>query len=158
MARLDDKVALITGAASGIGRQSALRMAEEGAGVMCADRDGEGAARTAAMIEQSGGRSASLEIDVADEGQVKASLQTTADALGGLDIIFNNAGVGGAGHGWDGTIAVNLSGVYYGLFHGAPYLADRGGGVIINTASVAGLVGLTGIPLAGADTTLQAGA
>ncbi|MCA9853856.1 MAG: SDR family NAD(P)-dependent oxidoreductase, partial [Dehalococcoidia bacterium] len=61
-----------------------------------------------------------------------------------LNIIYNNAGVGG-GFGWDRTIAVNLSGVYYGLLHGAPFLAERGGGAIINTASVAGLVGLVGV-------------
>ena len=144
MSRLVDKVALITGAGSGIGRESALRMAEEGAAVMCADRDAAGAETTAGIIQNKGGKAEVLELDVAVESEVKAALTRTADALGGLDIIFNNAGIGGAGYGWDQTIAVNLSGVYHGLFHGAPFLAERGGGAIINTASVAGLVGLTG--------------
>ncbi|MGI9328378.1 MAG: SDR family NAD(P)-dependent oxidoreductase, partial [Pseudomonadales bacterium] len=144
MAKLANKVALITGAGSGIGRESALRMAEEGAAVMCADRDFSGAETTAGIIQNKGGAADALELDVSVESQVKASLNITVAQLGGLDVIFNNAGVGGAGIGWDQTIAVNLSGVYYGLFHGAPFLAAQGGGVIINTASVAGLVGLTG--------------
>lgn len=144
MTRLEDKVALITGAGSGIGRESALRMAEEGAAVMCADRDVQGAETTAGIIQNRGGRADVLELDVTVEEQVQGALEATTRALGGLDVIFNNAGIGGVAFGWDQTIAVNLSGVYYGLFHGAPYLAARGGGAIINTASVAGLVGLTG--------------
>jgi NAD(P)-dependent dehydrogenase (short-subunit alcohol dehydrogenase family) len=144
MAKLQDKVALITGAGSGIGRESALRMAEDGAAVMCADRDFAGAETTAGIIQNRGGRAGVLQVDVAVESQVREALDTTVSELGGLDVIFNNAGIGGAGYGWEQTIAVNLTGVYHGLFHGAPFLAARGGGVIINTASVAGLVGLTG--------------
>jgi NAD(P)-dependent dehydrogenase (short-subunit alcohol dehydrogenase family) len=147
MPRLNNRVALITGAGSGIGRESALRMAEEGAAVMCADLDVSGAEATAGIIGNRGGSAAVLELDVSDESQVKASLAQTVTELGGLDVIFNNAGIGGGG-GWDQTIAVNLTGVYNGLFHGAPFLAARGGGAIINTASVAGLVGLTGLTVA----------
>jgi NAD(P)-dependent dehydrogenase (short-subunit alcohol dehydrogenase family) len=147
MTRLNNRVALITGAGSGIGRESALRMAEEGAAVMCADLDVSGAEATAGIIGNRGGSAAVLELDVSDESQVKASLAQTVTELGGLDVIFNNAGIGGGG-GWDQTIAVNLTGVYNGLFHGAPFLAGRGGGAIINTASVAGLVGLTGLTVA----------
>ncbi len=143
MNRLNGKVALITGAGSGIGRESALRMAEEGAAVMCADRDFTSAETTAGIIQNRGGTAGVLALDVTVESEVKASLDTTAEELGGLDVIFNNAGIGGAGFGWDKTIAVNLTGVYHGLFHGAPFLAANDGGVIINTASVAGLVGLT---------------
>lgn len=143
MAKLDGRVALITGAGSGIGRASALRMASDGAAVMCADLDEDGAQATAAAIAEHGGRSSALKLDVTSEDQVKAALEETVRELGGLNVLFNNAGVGG-GFTWDQTIAVNLSGVYHGLFHGAPFLAERGGGAIISTASIAGLVGLVG--------------
>ncbi|TDJ38170.1 MAG: SDR family oxidoreductase [Gammaproteobacteria bacterium] len=158
MGKLDGKVVLITGAASGIGRASAIRMAAEGAAVMCADIDLAGVRETAAMITEGGSNAAAaLELDVVNEADVQAALQSTVDELGGLDIIFNNAGIGGKEAGWDKTIAINLSGVYHGLFHGAPFLAERGGGSIINTASVAGLVGLTGIQT-GELSALQPGA
>lgn len=144
MNRLEGKVALVTGAASGIGKATALRLAAEGAAVMCADINAAGAEEVAQTLAESGGRSASMALDVSDEAAVQEALTTTVDTLGGLDILFNNAGIGGGGD-WDRTIAVNLSGVYYGLFHGAPFLAERGGGTIISTASIAGLVGLTGV-------------
>ena len=144
MNRLEGRTALVTGAASGIGKATAVRLAAEGAAVMCADINASGAGEVAEAIAESGGQCASMALDVTDETAVTEALAATADRLGGLDILFNNAGIGGGGD-WDRTIAVNLSGVYYGLFHGAPFLAARGGGVIISTASVAGLVGLTGV-------------
>ncbi len=140
--RLNDRVALITGAGSGIGRASALRMASEGAAVMCADLNVEGAQTTAAQIAEHGGRSATMELDVTSEDAVKDALAQTVAVLGGLDVIFNNAGIGGAAYTWDQTIDVNLTGVYYGTYHGAAALVERGGGAIINTASIAGLNGL----------------
>jgi NAD(P)-dependent dehydrogenase (short-subunit alcohol dehydrogenase family) len=121
----------------------AARLADDGAAVMCADVDEEGAQSTAAHVAEHGGRAAAMRLDVTDEAAVQAALRRTVDELGGLDAIMNNAGVGG-GFGWDRTVDVNLSGVYYGLLHGAQALAERGGGAIVNTASVAGLVGLVG--------------
>ena len=140
MIDLSDKVALVTGAASGIGRVTSIRLAEVGAAVMCADIDGEGAKATSETIAGSGGRAASLQLDVTDEASVEKSLEQTLDALGGFDILFNNAGIGNIDY--ERTLDVNLNGVYYGLRHGAALLAERGGGAIVNTASIAGLQGL----------------
>ncbi len=136
--RLAGRVALITGAGSGLGRAMAQRIASEGASVMCSDMNIETARDTAAQIAESGGRSAALELDVTDGDAVGDSLGRTLSELGGLEILVNNAGIGGA-HGWGATVSVNLSGVYHGLLHGAPMIAERGGGAIINIASVAGL-------------------
>ena len=137
---LSGKVALVTGAASGIGRQAAIRLARAGAGVMCADLNAEGAKETAEMVEGEGGQAAGLQLDVSDESAVEKSLQQTQDALGGFDILFNNAGIGDVEY--EKTIDVNLNGVYYGLKHGARLMAERGGGAIVSTASIAGLQGL----------------
>lgn len=146
MGKLNTKVALVTGAASGIGRASALKFADEGSAIMCADIDDEGAARTAAMIQQEGGKASSLGLDVTSETATIAALESTASEFGGLQVMFNNAGVGGGDMTWDTIISINLKGVADALFHGAPFLADQGGGSIINTSSVAGLVGLVGAP------------
>ena len=136
---LEGKAALITGAASGIGRATALRFAAEGAAVACADLDGDGVEDTAARIAESGGSSLAIRLDVTAEEQVQDALARSVAEFGTLDVLFNNAGVGGGGD-WEATLGVNLSGVYYGLLHGARLLAERGGGSIINTASILGLV------------------
>ncbi len=143
MNRLTDRTALITGAGSGIGRASALRLADEGAAVMCSDIDRQAAEGTALAISEAGGRAEALALDVTDADAVAAAIEATEARLGGFDILFNNAGIGG-NNGWDATIAVNLTGVFNGLSLAAPRMAQAGGGVIINTASVAGLVGLIG--------------
>ena len=142
---LEGKFALITGAGSGIGRASAVRMAKAGASVMCADLDTQSAEGTVAIISEAGGKADSIGLDVSEEEQVKEAIAKTAETMGGFNVLFNNAGVGG-GFTWDQTIAINLSGVAYGLYHGARYFAANGGGAIINTASIAGLVGLTAAP------------
>lgn len=153
MAELAGKVALITGAASGIGRASALCFTRAGASVMCADIDAGGAKETAEQIAAAGGRSASLALDVTDEAAVADALERTARELGDLQILFNNAGVGARD--FERTLDVNLKGVYYGLRHGAERIAQRGGGAIVNTASIAGLAGLD--PVSGAPGPLEGG-
>lgn len=143
MPDLQGRRALVTGAGSGIGRAVSMRLAADGAAVVCADLDTGRAEEVAAAIAEHGGRAEALTLDVADEAAVRAALDRSVELLGGLEVIVNNAGIGG-GHGWDRTTAVNLDGVYYGLAHGARLLAERGGGAIVNTASIAGLVGLLG--------------
>ena len=141
--RLDGHVALITGAASGIGRATAIRFANEGASVMCADINRDGAEATADQILREQQKAASIHIDTADVDSVVSAINKTTDQFGDFSVLFNNAGV--AGRDWHTTIDINLTGVFYGLKEAAPRLAKRGGGVILNTASVAGLVGLIGM-------------
>jgi NAD(P)-dependent dehydrogenase (short-subunit alcohol dehydrogenase family) len=146
MARLESKVAFVTGAGSGIGRATSLAFAAEGAAVMCADIDEESAERTAREIERGGGRAASMRLDVTEEEAVAEALRETVRRLGGLDVIYNNAGI--SRNSWAKTLAVNLTGVFHGLMHGAPLLAERGGGAIVSTASIAGLSGMVRPPSA----------
>ncbi|UPY39358.1 glucose 1-dehydrogenase [Sediminicoccus sp. KRV36] len=151
---LAGKVALVTGGGSGIGRATALRMAEEGARLLVADRDGEAAARTAAAIHQAGGQARGWAADVTDEAAVAAMVQAALDSFGTLDCAFNNAGVAPAeaqplaeisAEEWGRVLAVNLTGVFLCMKHEIP--AMRGGGAIVNTASIAGRIAL---PKAGA--------
>jgi NAD(P)-dependent dehydrogenase (short-subunit alcohol dehydrogenase family) len=142
---LAGKRALITGAGSGIGRASAMRFHQGGAAIMCADIDLAAAEDVANHIGQLGGRAEAIRVDVADREAVQRALQGTVDAFGGLDVLFNNAGVG-SGPGWEATIRINLEGVYNGLYYGAEMMAERGGGSIINTASILGMVGMTPFP------------
>lgn len=140
MRRFVDRVALITGAASGIGRATSIRLAHEGASVVCADLNCDGAQTVVDAIAEKQGRAVSLQLDVTDEEAVKESFSLTEKEFGSVDVLFNNAGIGGQT--WTSTVSVNLSGVFYGLTHGAHYMAQQGGGCIVNTASIAGLVAL----------------
>lgn len=153
---LQGKVALVTGGASGIGRATALRMAEEGARVLVADRDGAGAARVAETIRQAGGEARAQPCDVTEEAEVMAMVRAARDAWGRLDCAFNNAGVAPAEalplaeippEEWSRVLGVNLTGVFLCLRHQIPAMAAGGGGAIVNTASIAGRIAL---PRAGA--------
>src|SRR6187399_2325369 len=153
---LDRKVALVTGGASGIGRATALAMARKGARVAVADRTEESAAGTVALINAAGGQAIAIGGDVTVEADVAALVARTVAAYGRIDCAFNNAGVAGAQVGpgkqrlhelsqasFDTMLAVNLRGVFLCLKHEVlQMLSQGGGGAIVNTASIAGLIGL----------------
>ncbi len=147
--RLKKKVALVTGAASGIGKTTALLFGQEGAKVTCADIDGEGAERVARQIADGGGEAASTQADVTREADVQRMVRETVERWGRLDVLFNNAGVEFGlpvtqvpEEEWDRLIDVNLKGVFLGCKHAIPQMVSQGSGAIVNTASVAGLRGV----------------
>ncbi|MBF6599172.1 MAG: SDR family oxidoreductase [Dehalococcoidia bacterium] len=148
--RLQGKAALVTGAASGIGRAIATRFVAEGARVLVSDIDAAAAERTAASL---GAAARANRCDTSDEADVEAAVAATVEAFGAIDVLVNNAGIA-ANADWAKTIAVNLSGVYYGLKHGGAAMAQRGGGAIVNISSV---LGLLAIPGAGAYTASKHG-
>jgi NAD(P)-dependent dehydrogenase (short-subunit alcohol dehydrogenase family) len=144
--RLDGKVCVITGAGGGMGREAALIFCSEGAKVCVADVDGEAAQRTAAEA----GEAFAVEVDVADEASVKAMYAEAAKTYGGIDVLYNNAGISPPDDdsildteldAWERVQAVNTRGVYLCCKHGIPHLLDRGGGSVINVASFVALVG-----------------
>ena len=138
--RLQDKAALITGAGSGIGRAIALEFAREGAKVMVAELNEESGRAVVEEIVAADGRARFQQLDVTKEVEVEATVKDAVEAFGRLDIMVNNAGISQLD--WESTLAVNLSGVYYGCKHAAEAMAAQGGGVIINLASILGLVGI----------------
>ena len=148
--RLAGKVAFITGAASGIGRESATLFAAEGARVAAVDLDADGTVQVVGEIADAGGEAIALTADVAGEAEVARAIADTEEAFGRLDVLFNNAGIMHPGDGdaqtteeavWDLTMAVNLKGVWFGCRHGIPALRRSGGGSVINTASFVAIVG-----------------
>jgi NAD(P)-dependent dehydrogenase (short-subunit alcohol dehydrogenase family) len=152
MGRLDNKVAVITGAASGMGRATAIRFAGEGASVVIADLNQPGGEAAVRECRENGGRAVFQKADVSIEGEVKAAIDRALSEFGRLDITFNNAGLGGAlgpleqitVENWDRTFAVLLRSVFLGIKHSIPPMRKSGSGSIISTASIAGILGQAG--------------
>jgi NAD(P)-dependent dehydrogenase (short-subunit alcohol dehydrogenase family) len=152
---LEDKVAVITGAGSGVGRASARRFAEEGAAVVCVDIDLDRAKETAAELETSGGRAIAERCDVSQDAEVADAIGSAVNRFGRLDIMFNNVGIPTPRLGmafeehsvedFEHLSSVNFRGVFLGCKHAVVRFKAQGdGGVILNTGSVAGLVGWGG--------------
>jgi NAD(P)-dependent dehydrogenase (short-subunit alcohol dehydrogenase family) len=150
----DGKVALVTGAGSGIGRASALAFAREGACVVVVDKDDIKGEETVLLVEKDGGEAVFVHADVSIAADVEAMVGRALDCFGRIDCAHNNAGVVGhaaATHqcteeNWDRTVAINLKGVWLCMRHEIPQMLIQGGGAIVNTSSGAGLVGFPGLP------------
>jgi NAD(P)-dependent dehydrogenase (short-subunit alcohol dehydrogenase family) len=163
MGRLDGKIAIITGAASGIGRATAERVAAEGARTVVADLNAAGARDVAAKIAAAGGAATAVPVDLGDADSVRAMVDAAVAAYGGLDILHNNAAATGLAATrdlpvseadpavWDETMRVNLRGAMLAIQAAVPHLITRGGGSVINTASGAGLAGDVRPPAYGAS-------
>ncbi len=148
--RLENKVALITGAGSGIGRQAALLFAREGAAVAVADLVPQGGEETVRLVQAEGGRALFVQVDVARAVDCERMVRVAEETFGKLDVLFNNAGISHIDDGdavsteeevWDLTMQINLKGVFLGCKYGIPALRRAGGGSIINTASFVALLG-----------------
>jgi len=147
------KVALVTGGGNGIGRAASVAFARYGAKVAVVDRDAAGAGATAGIIRQNGGEALAVTADVTRSADVKAYVKATIEKFGRIDCFFNNAGIEGkvsptADYDeavFDQVIGVNVKGVFLGLRHVLPEMIRQGGGAVVNTASVAGLVGTPGM-------------
>ena len=154
MGKLEGKVAIVTGAASGIGRASALLFGEERAKVIVADWDEAKGEQVAREVKGKGGEAKFVKVDVSRAEDVQMMVNTAVESYGRLDVLFNNAGVEGEQaptadctlENFDRVIAINLRGVFLGMKYGIAAMLKTGGGSIINNASVAGLVGFMGIP------------
>jgi NAD(P)-dependent dehydrogenase (short-subunit alcohol dehydrogenase family) len=152
MTRFTGKVALVTGAAGGIGRATASAFAREGASVVVADVSAEANRDTARMIEQAGGQALAVTCDVTRGEDIEGALRAAVERFGRLDIAFNNAGIEQpirpaaeiTDDEWDRLVAVNLRGAFLAMKHEIALMLDTGGGAIVNTSSGAGLKGFAG--------------
>ena len=153
MGKLDAKVALITGAGSGIGRATALLFAKEGAKVAVADNVPAGGRETVKLIKDAKGEAIFLEVDVSKSAAVQKMIKGTIDTYKRIDILYNNAGIQGpvmptamiSEEDWARTINTNLSSVFLGSKYAIPFMLNQGGGVILNTSSTMGLAGKANI-------------
>ena len=151
--RVENKIALVTGGGSGLGRATVQALAREGAKVLVADLNLESAHETVTMVAETGGEASAFAMDVTVAAQVEAMVQMTVERYGRLDCAFNNAGIPGKvgtsvidyeEEDWDRVIAVDLKGVWLGMKYELKQMLKQGRGVVVNTASIAGLVGLVG--------------
>ena len=148
------KVALVTGAGNGIGRASSLGFAKRGARLVLVDRDAAAGEATAGIIRQQGGQAVFVAADVTKSADVQAYVKAALDAYGAIDCFHNNAGIEGAVANtaeydeamFDAVMGVNVKGVFLGLRHVLPVMLNQKRGAVVNTASVAGLVGSPGMP------------
>ncbi len=144
-----DKVALVTGGASGIGKAVSLKLAGAGARVVVSDLDLDGAKSVVGEIEAAGGEASAVRADVADPAAVAEMVRHAVSTFGGLDLAVNNAGIAGdnkpvaetSDEGWNKVIAVNLNSVFYCMKHQIPAMLERGGGAIVNVSSILGTNG-----------------
>lgn len=151
--KFTNKIALITGGGGGIGRAAALGFAARGANIMVVDHDAGSGEATADLVRQAGGDARFIRADVSRSADVQAYVKATLDAYGRIDCFFNNAGIEGtvmpiteyAEDVFDQVIAVNLKGVFLGLKYVLPSMIAQGAGTVVNTASIAGLVGSPGM-------------
>jgi NAD(P)-dependent dehydrogenase (short-subunit alcohol dehydrogenase family) len=154
MGKLDGKVALITGAGSGIGRAGALLFAKEGAKIVVADHAPVGGQETVKLIKEAAGDAVFVHADVSKSADSARMVQISLDTFARIDILYNNAGIPGAvtltaeltEEAWDSVINTNLKGVFLGSKYAIPAMIRQGGGVIINTASIAALKSTPGMP------------
>ena len=151
MGKLEGKVALVTGAAMGIGRSTAVLLAKEGARVVLADIDEQNAKESSRQIEEAGGQAYFVRTDVSKSEDVEAAVNAAVETFGGIDVLHNNAAVAlgetvvdTTDELWNRVLDVNLGGIYRGCKYAIPHMIQNGGGSIINSSSVQALRGFAG--------------